>query len=129
VGERAELLRRAYEAFNARDVETLRELIDPEIEFGTTVEAVRGFDAVVAWEGELRQTFDDYRAEPTDILEAGDLVIVDVHQTGTGKGSGVEVEHFFTHVWTVRDGRVVALRAFSDHRDALAFAGLEAPGD
>ena len=63
-------------------------------------------------------------AEPQDFIDAGDHVVVEVHEQGKGKGSGVPFEQMHTQVWTVRDGKLVRWRLFADGAQALEAVGL-----
>ena len=58
------------------------------------------------------------------ITEAGDKVLVRVHQTGIGRGSGVPVEVRYCHVWTFRDARVTRLEVIMSEDRARRAAGL-----
>ncbi len=54
-----------------------------------------------------------------------DLVLALVRMTGRGRGSGAAVESGVDgHVWTVRDGKVVAVRMWQGVREALEAVGL-----
>jgi uncharacterized protein len=122
--ENVELVRRAYEAFNRRDLSALSTLVDPEVDFRSTVESHRGIEGVADFVRSADDTLDDFTAVPTEIIEAGEQVVVVVHERGRGKGSGIDVDHRFAHVWTIRGGRAVAFRAFTDRAEALEAVGL-----
>lgn len=66
------------------------------------------------------ESFDDFRIEPEQILEDEDRLIALVHQSGTGRASGIEVEARIAQVWTVKDGRVVRWQSYSSREEALA---------
>lgn len=66
----------------------------------------------------------DYRFGVEEVIDAGDKVVLIVHDTGRGKISGVPVENNYFLVWTFRDGRIVHWAAFDRKGDALAAAGL-----
>jgi len=51
-------------------------------------------------------------------------VVVEVHERGEGKGSGVPFEQTHTQVWTLRDGKLVRWRLFTDRAEALEAVGL-----
>lgn len=64
-------------------------------------------------------------------ITAGDtdaLIVCDTRQSGRGRGSGAEVAQEITHVWSVEDGVVTAMRAFADRESALAFANASDGG-
>jgi ketosteroid isomerase-like protein len=122
--ENVEIVRRAYEAFNRRDIAALSTLVDPEIDFRSTVESHRGMEGVADFVRSADETLDGFTAVPTEIIDAGKQVVVVVHERGRGKGSGIEVDHRFAHVWTIRDGRAVAFHAFTKRTEALEAVGL-----
>ncbi len=68
--------------------------------------------------------WDDWRTEPQGFIPAGDKIVVLLHYSGTGKGSGAEIHHDGAHVWTMRDGRAVRLQIFAAPSRALEAAGL-----
>jgi ketosteroid isomerase-like protein len=62
---------------------------------------------------------------PTEMIDAGgDEVLALVRVTARGRASGAEVSYEHGQLWTLRDGRVVRMRVFSDHDEALRAAGL-----
>ena len=50
------------------------------------------------------EAFDALRLEPQEFTEAGDQIIVSLHQRVRGKGSGAEVVGNIAHVWKMRGG-------------------------
>ena len=68
--------------------------------------------------------FDDWGYEFGHAIDAGDSVVVRVHQWGRGKGSGVAVDAEFWQVWTIRNGNVVRWRAYATEAEALEAVGL-----
>jgi ketosteroid isomerase-like protein len=65
----------------------------------------------------------DYRPELREFIDAGDHVIVVLHETAKIAGSEVDIERDVIQVWTVRDGVVVKWRVFETLEDALAATG------
>jgi ketosteroid isomerase-like protein len=118
----SEFATRVYAAVNARDREAIKALCDPDIVVGTTVEAYRGPEAVLEWLDEGLDAFDDFAVDLLDVEELDGHVLVSMRQRGRGKASGAEVEHEFTHVWTLRDGRATTMRSFSDRDEAVSYA-------
>ncbi len=57
-------------------------------------------------------------------LDAGDKVVVFHHEVAKGRESGVVVETDTGSVNTIRNGKIVRVRAYMDRRDALEAAGL-----
>jgi ketosteroid isomerase-like protein len=117
-----EFVERLYAAINARDRELIRALTDPDIVVRTTVEAYRGPEALLGWMDEGDDAFEDFSVELLEVEEIGGHVVVSMLQRGRGKTSGAEVDHRFTHVWTLRGGRATRLDSFADRDDAVRYA-------
>jgi ketosteroid isomerase-like protein len=118
----SEFVARVYAAINARDREAIKALTAPDIVFVTTVEAYRGHEALLEWLDEGDDAFDDFSVELLEVEELGGHVLASMRQRGRGKASGAEVDHGFTHVWTLRDGRAIRLQSFADRDDAVRYA-------
>jgi len=56
----------------------------------------------------------DVRFVPEEFIAAGDHVVAIGRVKGTARASGVPVDVPFVHVWTVREGYLQRLRAFTD---------------
>jgi ketosteroid isomerase-like protein len=122
VPEEGEFVVRLYAAINARDRQAIEAVTDSDIVVGTTVEAYRGPQALLDWLDEGDDAFDDFTVEVLEVEELGGHVVASMRQRGRGKASGAEVDDRLTHVWTLRDGRAIALRSFADHEEALRYA-------
>jgi ketosteroid isomerase-like protein len=122
VPEGSEFAARVYAAINARDRGAIKALTAPDIVVATTVEAYRGSDAILEWLDEGDDAFDDFTIELLEVEEIAGHVLASMRQRGRGKVSGAEVDHGFTHVWTLRDGRAIRLQSFSHHDDAVRHA-------
>jgi ketosteroid isomerase-like protein len=78
--QRIQLLRRAYDAFNRRDVDVILSMLDADVEWPNMLEAktLNGHEAVRNyWARQFQQT--DPHVEPTASIPDGDQIIVDVH--------------------------------------------------
>jgi ketosteroid isomerase-like protein len=69
------------------------------------------------------EMFEEYEIEPVEFLKAEEHVLAVLRQRGRGRTSGAEVEGEIVHLWTIRDGKVADLRAFSSREDALEHLG------
>ena len=69
-------------------------------------------------------TFEEWGFEPVEIIDAGDSVVVHMHQWGRGKGSGASVEGYFWQVWKLRGGKVIRNTHYLDKAEALEAAGI-----
>jgi uncharacterized protein len=126
----ADLVRRGYEAWNRGDVEAVIQFLHPDIkwegythvpESGTLL----GREEVRSWLERFLEAWEELDIEVTDLIENGDQVIALVSFRALGKESGVEVEGGVdAHIWTVRDGKAVAVRLYQGTREALEEAQL-----
>ncbi len=121
----SDFARRVYAALNARDREALDAMTAPDIVFSTTVETHRGREGLLAWVADGDEAFDDFTVELLDAEEIAGHLVASVRQRGRGKASGAEVDHSFTHVWTVRHGVATGLRSFTNRDDAVRYATAE----
>jgi hypothetical protein len=60
-------------------------------------------------------TFDDFKSEPVDLMDAGeDKVIAVTRISGRPKLSGVETDLTYAALYTIRDGKIVRGREYLD---------------
>ena len=129
--ENAELLRRGYASFSAGEVQSALELIDPDIVVavftgrpGANRQTYHGHEGFLENIGEMTDVFDDFRFEPLEMEENGDLLLAAVQVAGRGKASGVEIESRLFHLWEIRDGRAMRLEIYNEREEAeAAFRG------
>jgi ketosteroid isomerase-like protein len=125
--ENVEIVRRVYEGW-ARGDFTEGDPFHPEVEFEMPDwpegSRSRGLDAMQrTWRASL-SAWDDFRAEPSDFLDAGEHVVVLTHVNARGKGSGMDVTADTATLWTIDAGKVVRLVLYWDATKALEAAGL-----
>jgi ketosteroid isomerase-like protein len=120
--ENVQLVRKMYELWSLG--QSASHLIDPQLEYVNPSYAVeagtrRGRRAL----GKIREVYPDFRMEPERFVDAGEDVVV----IGTARGttaSGVRAQWRQGYVWTVRDGKAVRFRWFSQPSEALEAVGL-----
>ena len=109
--DRAAAIRRLYDAFNRRDVDTVLAALAPDVAWPNMLDniTIHGHDAVRAYW--LRQ-FDTTapNVEPTAIEGDGDVVVVHVHQVVRDLAGAVLQDKAVVHTYTFRDGLVVAMQ-------------------
>jgi ketosteroid isomerase-like protein len=121
--ENVELVRRIYALWDAG--ESARDLIDPDLEYENPPYAVEaGTKRGRATLGAIREVYPDFRFEPERYRDTGEDVVVVGIARGTA-ASGVHAQWRQGYIWTIRDGRAVRFRWFSDPAEALEAAGLE----
>jgi ketosteroid isomerase-like protein len=129
--ENVQLVRRAYDEL-ARGVYTpFRELLDPEVVFWPRPEEPepgphRGRDVAMDMLGEPVEDdeFVDLHTEANEVVEAGDCVVARVRATGRGRASNAPFVTESSVVHRFRGGRIVEMRDYADHADALEAVGL-----
>jgi hypothetical protein len=108
VSEHEELLRRAYEAFNARDVDAALALMHRDVDWPNGMEGGRVLGRAAVREYWTRQ-FEviDSRVEPEGFTtDAEGRVVVDVHQVVRDTAGELLSDGRVEHVYTIRDGLV-----------------------
>jgi ketosteroid isomerase-like protein len=109
--EEERLLRRAYEAFNARDIEAVLALMHPDVDWPNGMEGgrVRGHAAVRAyWTRQFGLI--DSRVEPEGFrVEADGRIAVDVHQVVRDLEGTVVSDGRVRHIYSFRDGLVAVM--------------------
>ena len=139
--ENVELVRRWYafiEGFEGRietdeigdrlSDATLGDFFDPKLEWvpipqgplaGSTY---RGFEGVRRFVADFLAAWDEIRTEPQEFLDRGDQVVT-VLRMG-GKVHELEIDEVWSHLLTLRDGRIVRVQTFGTREGALQAAGL-----
>jgi ketosteroid isomerase-like protein len=84
-----------------------------------------GVDGAQRFIDDWTGAWDDWRLEIQEIYDAGDKVVVVVHQRGRGRATGMAVDMVFAQTWTIRDGRLTRMDMYSDPSDALKAVGQE----
>jgi ketosteroid isomerase-like protein len=66
----------------------------------------------------------DYEGEIIETVDAGDDIVVILHETVRMRDSDIELERDVAHIWTVREGKWIFWRILPDRSAALQAAGL-----
>jgi ketosteroid isomerase-like protein len=124
--ENVEVVRRGLQ-----DVEAFWTLLDENVVWDLRAmpiidlpEVVVGRDAVIEASRHYWGTWTDYRLDAEELIDAGSIVVLVVHEQARGKGSGVPHELRFAQVWTFDRGKVIRWELFPDKAEALEAAGL-----
>jgi ketosteroid isomerase-like protein len=122
---------RAAAAANRRDFDVLFLALDPDIDYRAAQGAlddrgpIHGKDALRAHVQDWFDTFDDFRQEPVELIDAGeDKVISVIRISGRAKLSGVETDLTYAALYTYRDGKIAVGREYFTRAEALEAAGL-----
>jgi uncharacterized protein len=128
--DNVEIVRRAFEAWNRGDPESALELLDPDIEWRLPpnfpdADAWHGRDAVVQGLAAVAGSWDEFRVEVHELIDAGDRVVALVRFHGRAAITGLDLGGVSVdgQVWTLREGRAVAVQMYNGTSDALRTIG------
>ena len=130
--ENVKLTYRGLDAYNRRDIEALRETLDPEVEWSAAFPVELGGEATV-YRGhkgirEMFRDFDDVldeiHAEYSEVRDLGDRVVAIGRLRARGKTSGATTESTFAAVTDLKNGKGVRVRTYLEPKEALEAAGL-----
>ena len=124
-----ELVRAAYDAWNAGDLDAALELSHPAIEVVQDPQipgavCVTGREAFGRWLASFYETWESFEVTPTEIRQVGDRVVVLAHVRARGKTTSVPVETDTAHVLTLREGLAIRWESYADPGEALSALGL-----
>jgi len=118
-----DVVRRVYEAFDTRDVESLIAICDGDVEFlpitaNLTTGGVpyRGHDGLRRYFDDVVRVWDEVRLHPDELHDRGDTVVVlgRVH----ARGGGMVIDRPVGWVWRLHDGKIRHGRVFGSHAEA-----------
>lgn len=128
------VIRRAYEAFAARDVEVLRELSTPDIEIRavTGVLAERtdpylGHDGIAEYVADVSKVWDELDLEPVDFhpLQSGEVL---VYGRVRARRGSMRLDSANAWLWRLDGERIVSVEVFGDLVEAAELLRADDPG-
>ena len=129
--ENVEIVRRIYGEWERGNFREGTKLYDPYIllvvrpEFGLASGVYCGPDEVARYMREIfLAEWEGLVIAGDEFVDAGDSVLVRVHQRATGQQSGVPGQLRYFQLWTFRGGSVIRIESVMGRADALQAAGL-----
>jgi ketosteroid isomerase-like protein len=128
--QRSDLIRRALEARERGDVDTMLEPLTEDV----VVDASRrvldpfvaeGHDGFRKFISFLDEAWANQRVEPEELIEVGDELVIPIRLVNKGRGSGVVVHARAAWVVTFRDDKIARLTVYQTRAEALEAVGLE----
>jgi ketosteroid isomerase-like protein len=127
--ENVEIVRRSLEGFRAGDYDRATSEFEPYAEWHNTdafpgpkvcsgIEEIREF-----WKA-LMDTYDREGMHLDNFAQAGNTVVVRIHEWGTGKASGVPIDIRWAPVYELRDRKIVSVKVHGNWDKALEAVGL-----
>ena len=125
--ENVDLTRRAFKAFDDRDLDALLAMLDDDVEAFPILAGLeggyRGHDGIRRWWAGLVGTFPDFRAEIVELHDLGDLTIAVLHLRGHAAESATPVDAAAWHVSRFRHGKCIGWHVYTSEREALEAVG------
>jgi ketosteroid isomerase-like protein len=128
--ENVELIRTAYEAYARGDTTTMLSFVDPDLEWTYLDPSLEDPEPQVCHgrhelkDALARRAERGLRAELEEVIGNGDRVMVVVRTPGVDAHRARQADDRNFDVFTVREGKIVALRGCRDRNEALAIAGI-----
>ena len=128
--ENVDIVRRAVDAANRRDLATLDSLWSEEGELHSRLAATegqvfRGRQGIRDYFAWLDEAFEELRSEVEEIIDAGeDRVVALLIARARGKASGVPSTQRFAVVFTFQGKRIARADSYLSRAEALEAAGL-----
>jgi ketosteroid isomerase-like protein len=122
------VVRGMWDAFLSNDFEASLAAFDTDVEWdGTNLpdgKVSRGLDAVVEHATSWAEMWETWEVDLEDVIDAGgDRVIAFIWERGRSK-AGLQVNERHSELYTLRDGKIVYRKGFSDADEALDATGL-----
>jgi ketosteroid isomerase-like protein len=131
--QNVEAVRRAFEAWNADDLDACLAELDPEVEWHPSIEpALEGGETTYRGLDGARKAWDDYRGGAwerltvriQEIRDLGESVLVLGHLDLTARTTRMRFHEELGSLMTFRGGKILRSEDFLSHAKALEAAGL-----
>jgi ketosteroid isomerase-like protein len=127
--ENVDLVRSAFEAWSAGDVEKAMSALDADVEWNMAEDepdarTLHGQAEVLEMLGGWVESFEEFSSTPRSFIDGGEHVIVPITFAGRPRGGDTTVTIEETQVYTVQSGTVVRVREFRTEGEAHRAVGL-----
>jgi ketosteroid isomerase-like protein len=128
------VIRRAYEAFAARNVEVLRELSTPDIEIRAVTgvlaertEPYLGHDGIAEYLADVSKVWDELDLEPVDFnpLQSGEVL---VYGRVRARRGSMRLDSANAWLWRLDGERIASVEVFGDLVEAAELLRADEPG-
>jgi ketosteroid isomerase-like protein len=114
----------SYEALNDGDMEGCLAALAPDAVWRESSELpganeAHGIEAIRGFLTDFMEQWTKFHQEIEETHVVGDRVALLIRLEAVGRGSGIQVDTRYAHVWTVREGQGVAVDAYRDQGEAL----------
>ena len=125
MGDKAQVVQQAYEAFGRGDIPAVLGLLDEDVEWtapGTLPQGgtFKGPDEVGQFFTALGAAWEGLELDVEAVGEVGDDLVAGVVRAAGPVGAAVPPSYGAVHVFEVRDGRIIRFREYTDLDDRLS---------
>ncbi len=125
------MIRRAYSAFAARDLEALIELSAEDVEVSTVTglltghsEPYRGYAGLAQYLTDLTEQWKRLELQPQSFHAVGEDLVLVFGRVRAWHSSGF-IDSHNAWLWSVADGKVRSVRVYADPGDARGAFGVD----
>ena len=126
--ENVELMYRAVDAFNRRDLNAFLAIVDDDVEAVPRAVAMEGsyhgHEGVRRWWKDVFDVWPDFTSQVVEMRDVDDLTVAAVHLRGHAAGSDIPLDEPGWQVNRWRRGKCVWWRGFNTRDEALEAVGL-----
>src|SRR5262249_2950929 len=128
--QNVELVREAFDAFNACDIDQLLDHTHANLEFVSHFTGVEGGvyhgpPGLRSYFVDLAHQWSDFVRLPEEFIDAGEAVVAVYRVRALGRASRVKLDEQFATVFMVHSGKITGIQTYRHRRQALEAAGLE----
>jgi ketosteroid isomerase-like protein len=132
--ENVEIVRRAVEAWNTDDLDAFLSVLDDDVEWHPAIQpgleggatTYRGHDgAREIWSQDRGEAWERLTNRNQELRDLGESVLALGHMDLTARATGIEFSQELGEVFDCRAGKIVRIRDFLTHAEAIAAAGLQ----
>ena len=133
MSENVETVQRLIEAWNSDDLDAFLAQLDAEVEWRPAIEpGLEGRETVYRGHAGAQEVWRENRGgawerlinRPEELRDLGDSVLALGHIDLTARTTGIEFTQEVGEVFDLRAGKIVRIRDFLTHAEALEAAGL-----
>ena len=115
----------SYEALNRGDLEATVAVLHDDaswVEHSDLPEAgsYQGVATICSFLENFLESWDEFHQEIEETIVRGHCALLFIHLRARGKGSGIEVDSRYAHLWQLSEGRGARVDAYYDRDQALA---------
>jgi ketosteroid isomerase-like protein len=125
MADAVERIKDSYAALNRRDIDGTMAVLDQDakwVEHSDLPEAgsYEGRETIRSFLENFLDSWDEFEQDIEEVHGDEDCVLLFIRLTASGKGSGIDVQSRYAHLWLMREGRGVRVDAYYDRESALA---------